>query len=63
MHIIIDKIYVGIVNHHFSQICNRVMALDLLQNSVFVQYFENEWTEFDQIFVYTISLTRSTLGL
>ena len=28
IHIIIDKIYVGIVNHCFSQICNRVTALD-----------------------------------
>ena len=28
IHIIIDKIYVGIVNHCFSQICNRVLALD-----------------------------------
>ena len=28
IHIIIDKIYVGIVNRHFSQICNRVTALD-----------------------------------
>ena len=27
-HIIIDKIYVGTVNHHFLQICNRVTALD-----------------------------------
>ena len=27
-HIIIDKIYVGNVNHWFSQICNRVLALD-----------------------------------
>ena len=27
-HIIIDKIDVGIVNHCFSQICNRVTALD-----------------------------------
>ena len=26
--IIIDKIYVGNVNHCFSQICNRVTALD-----------------------------------
>ena len=49
IHIIIDKIYVGIVNHNFSQIRNRVMALDLLQNSFFVQYLENEWTEFNQI--------------
>ena len=28
MHIIIDKIYIGNVNHCFSQICNRVTALD-----------------------------------
>ena len=28
IHIIIDKIDVGIVNHCFLQICNRVMALD-----------------------------------
>ena len=28
IHIIIDKLYVGYVNHCFSQICNRVTALD-----------------------------------
>ena len=28
IHIIIDKIYFDIVNHCFSQICNRVTALD-----------------------------------
>ena len=28
IHIIIDKIYVSNVNHCFSQICNRVTALD-----------------------------------
>ena len=28
IHIIIDKIYVGIVNHCFSQICKRVTALE-----------------------------------
>ena len=28
MPIIIDKIYIGIVNYCFSQICNRVTALD-----------------------------------
>ena len=27
-HIIMDKIYVGIVNNCFSQFCNRAMALD-----------------------------------
>ena len=36
IHIIIDKIYVGIVNRHFSQICNRVTALDLRHNSFFL---------------------------
>ena len=28
IHIMIDKIYVGNVNHCFSQICNRVTTLD-----------------------------------
>ena len=28
IHIIIDKICVGNVNHCFSQVCNRVTALD-----------------------------------
>ena len=28
IHIIIDMMYIGIVNHCFSQICNRVTALD-----------------------------------
>ena len=28
IHIIIGKIYVGVVNYHFLQICNRVTALD-----------------------------------
>ena len=28
IHIIINKIYVGILNHSFSPICNRVTALD-----------------------------------
>ena len=32
IHISIDKIYIGIVKRHFSQICNRVTALDRLQN-------------------------------
>ena len=41
----IDKIYVGIVTHHFSHICTRVMALDLSQNFVSVQYLENKWTK------------------
>ena len=40
IHIIIDKIYVVIVNHHLSQICNRVTALYRCQNSVIAQYLE-----------------------
>ena len=28
IHNIIDRIYVGILNHCFSEICNRVTALD-----------------------------------
>ena len=38
----------------FWQICNRVTAVDLCQNLVFVQYLENEWTEFNQIFMLII---------
>ena len=44
-HIIIDKIYFGIVNRCFSQIGNRVTALDWCQNLVFAQYLENELTK------------------
>ena len=53
IHIIIDKIYIAIVKRHFSQICNRVTALDRCQKLVFAQYLENGWTEFDQI-LYTL---------
>ena len=35
IHIIIDKIYVDIVNHCFSQICKRVTALDQCSHSNF----------------------------
>ena len=35
IHIIIDKIYIGIVNRYLSQICNRVTALDWCHYSVF----------------------------
>ena len=45
VHIIIDKIYVGVVNCCFSQICKRVTALDSRQNLVCTQYLENELTE------------------
>ena len=39
IHIDIDKIMVGIVNHHFSQICNKVIALDRSQNFIFHSIF------------------------
>ena len=42
IHIIIDKIYFGIVNLFFPQIGNRVTALDWRQNLVFAQYLENK---------------------
>ena len=32
IHIIIDKTYIATVKRHFSQICNRVTALDRCQN-------------------------------
>ena len=43
IHIIIDKIYVGIVNSCFSQICNRVTALDSCQNLVFMPPTLKKW--------------------
>ena len=48
----IDKMEIWIVNCRFSQICNRVTALDRHQNFVSAEYLENQWKEFDQ-FVYT----------
>ena len=45
----IDKSYVGIVTHHFSHICTRVMALDLHQNFVSTHYLENKLIEFYNI--------------
>ena len=45
--IIIDKIFVDIVNRCLLQICNRVMTLDRRKNLVFAQYLKNEWTEFN----------------
>ena len=40
----IDKIYVGIVNRWFSQICNRVTTRDCFNNLFFAPYLQNEWT-------------------
>ena len=54
VHSIIDKIYVGIVNHCFSQICNRVTALDSCQNLFFTQYLENELTELNKFCIHMV---------
>ena len=43
-----DKIYIGIVTHYFSNICTRVMALDLLENFISTQNLENNLTDSDQ---------------
>ena len=63
VYIYIDKTYVDIITHHFSHICNGVMALDLCLNFVHScissQYHENKFIELYQ-FLYLI-LTRSTL--
>ena len=49
IYLFIDQIYVGNINHCFSQICKRVMALNSCQNLFFTQYLENESTKWDQI--------------
>ena len=49
MCIYIDMIYLGIVTHNFSNIRNRVMALDLRQNFVSAHYLENYLTYVHQI--------------
>ena len=56
-----DKIYIGIVTCHFSQICNSVKALDGYQNFVSAQYLENKWMEFHPILYYAFILARSGL--
>ena len=48
-HIFINKIYIGNVKRLFSQIFNRVAALNWCQKLVFAQYVKNGWTEFNQI--------------
>ena len=43
MHINIDKIYVGIVMHHFSQICNWVVALIDARIPFFLNILRKNW--------------------
>ena len=59
----IDKIYVGIVAHHFSHLCTRVMALDLHHIFVSTQYLENKWTEFHQILYICIHIDMIYVGI
>ena len=54
----IDKIYIGIVTHHFSHICTRVMALHFCPNLISSQYLEKKLIEF-----HAFILTGYTLGL
>ena len=63
IHIIINKIYIAILKRHFSQICNRVTALDRCQKLVFAQYLENGIDRIQPNFVYTLSWTRSRFVL
>ena len=57
IHIIIDKIYVGIVNHCFSQICKRVTALDwFLLNILRTNFYRIRPN-----FVYTSSFTTTPI--
>ena len=49
IHIIIDKIYVGIVNCCVSQICYRLTTLDRCKNLVFAPHLKNEGTELTKI--------------
>ena len=41
MYIDTESILVGIVTHQFSQINNRIIAIDCCQNFVSAQYFED----------------------
>ena len=38
-----------VITRPFSHICTRVMARDLCQNFISVQYLENKYTDFHQI--------------
>ena len=58
IHIVIDKIYVGILKCLFFAILQQCYGPRLTSEFGFAQYLENELTS-----VYTLSLTRSALGL
>ena len=61
--IFFDKIYVGKIKHHFSQICNGVKALDCCQKSAFAQYLDNECGKFNQtLYIYYHWYDLSTIS-
>ena len=62
MLIIIDNIYIGVVNNCFSQICNRVMALDSCHNLVFTQYLENVGIDHEIKFCIFIIIDKIYIG-
>ena len=63
IHIIIVKVYIGIVMHHFSQICNKSHGLDLRQNLVFAQYLENELRQNETKFCMHIIIDKIYIGI
>ena len=62
IHIIVDRIYVGNINHCFSQICNRVTALDCRQNLVFAQYLETN-RQFETKFCIHIIIDKFNISI
>ena len=47
----------------FSQIYNRVMALDWCRNFVSAQYLETDWRNLTEVCIHVLILKRSCLGL
>ena len=59
----IDKICVGIVILYFSHICTRVMALDLRQNFVSVQYLKKKMDRISSNFILCIPIDNIYIGI
>ena len=60
--IILKKIYVGIVTHHFCSFEAELWPL-ISKKNFSAQYLQEKWTDFDQTLYDFFILTRSTLGL
>ena len=58
----IDKIYVGIVTTHFSHICTKVMALDLLKISFLLIILRTNWQNFTKFYI-CIHITKIYVGI